>query len=92
MKKILQETFIFLLFVASIVCFYLSLTAFFASMLLNIICFFTAVFLLIQASGMVDRIKGFGPQATNNKPEPPVVHSPDENTNDAPTYEGDDEI
>lgn len=92
MKKFLRETFIFLLFVASIVCFYLSLTAFFASVLLNIICFFTAVFLLIQASGMVDKLKGFGPQATDNKPEPPAVHSPDENTNDAPTYEGDDEI
>lgn len=92
MKKFLRETFIFLLFVASIVCFYLSLTAFFASMLLNIICFFTAVFLLIQASGMVDKIKGFGPNATDNTPEPPAVHSPDENTNDAPTYEGDDEI
>lgn len=91
MKKFLRETFVFLLFVASIVCFYLSLTAFFASMLLNIICFFTAVFLLIQASGMVDKIKGFGPQATNNKPEHPAVHSPDENTNDAPTYEGDEE-
>lgn len=92
MKKILRETFIFLLFVASIVCFYISLTAFFASMLLNIICFFTAVFLLIQASGMVDKLKGFGPQATDNKPEPTAVHSTDVNTNDVPTYKGDDEI
>lgn len=92
MKKFLRETFIFLLFVASIVCFYLSLTAFFASMLLDIICFFTAVFLLIQASGMVDKIKGFGPQATDNKPEPTAEHSTDVNTNDEPTYSGDDEI
>lgn len=92
MKKFLRETFIFLLFVASIVCFYLSLTAFFASMLLNLICFFTAVFLLIQASGMVDRIKGFGPKATDNKTEPTAVHPNKVNTNDAPTYEGDDEI
>lgn len=66
MKIFLQELLTFALFVASIVCFYLSLTAFFASILLNIISFFTGVFLLIQAAGFVDRIKGFGPSANSN--------------------------
>lgn len=62
MKKFLQELLTFSLFVASIVCFYLSLTAFFASILLDILMFFMGFFLLIQAAGFVDRIKGYGPQ------------------------------
>ena len=78
------------MFVASIVCFYLSLTAFFASILLNIICFFTAVFLLIQASGMVDKVKGFGPKSSHI--DEPAVHSSDNSTTDDAPYEGDDEI
>lgn len=95
MKKFLQESLTFFLFVASIVCFYLSFTAYFASLLLNIISFFAGVFILIQAAGFVDRVKGFGPNANSN-----LNSNTDNNTksnevtnNNAPTeYEGDDEI
>lgn len=97
MKKILIELLTFVLFVASIVCFYLSITAFFYSVLLNIICFFTGVFLLIQASGLVDKTKGFGQTAnnqnsnsnSNSNTQEQITHN---DSNDAPTYEGDDEI
>lgn len=97
MKKFLQELLTFVLFVASIVCFYLSITAFFASVLLNIICFFTGVFLLIQASGMVDKAKGYGQAAKSNSnlnsnSEPQKQITKNETIDDAPTYEGDDEI
>lgn len=96
MKKLLTELLTFVLFVASIVCFYLSLTAFFASVLLNIISFFTGVFLLVHAAGFIDRAKGFGPKANsdsnsndNNQPQQNEVI----NTTAAPTeYEGDEEI
>ena len=91
MKKFLLELLTFVLFVASIVCFYLSLTAFFASLLLNIISFFTGVFLLIQAAGFVDRVKGFGPNANSNLNHNHIAHVKNEICNDAPTFEENDE-
>lgn len=96
MKKFLQESLTFLLFVASIVCFYWSLTAFFASLLLNIITFFAGVFLLVQAAGFVDKAKGFGqnPNSNSNNNDDTTLTSGTVNKDDdtPDNYEGDDEI
>lgn len=66
MKKFLTDLLTFVLFIAAIVCFYFAATATFASALLNFILFFSAIFLLIQAAGFVDKAKGFGKYASNN--------------------------
>lgn len=77
MKKFLTDLLTFALFVAAIVCFYFAATAVFTSALLNFILFFTAIFLLIQGAGFVDRAKGFGKYAPKDSPT-----SDDETTND----------
>ena len=66
MNKFLNDLLTFALFVASIVCFYFAATSVFTSALINFILFFSAIFLLIQGAGMVDKAKGFGKY---NKPD-----------------------
>lgn len=68
MKKFLNDLLTFALFVAAIACFYFAATAVFASALLNFILFFSAIFLLIQAAGFVDKAKGFGKYCKQNSP------------------------
>ena len=79
MKKFLNDLITFLLFVASIACFYFAATAVFASVLLNFILFFSAIFFLIQAAGFVDKAKGFGKYAAH--PDSPTK-TDDDSTND----------
>ena len=69
MKKFLNDLFTFLLFVLAIICFYFSATAVFTSALFNLLLLFLAVFLLIQASGFVDKAKGFGKYAEHEHQE-----------------------
>lgn len=73
MKKFFNDLITFVLFVASIACFYFAVTAAFSSALLNFILLFAAIFLLIQAAGFVDKSKGFGQYADDatNKDESP---------------------
>lgn len=68
MKKFLTDLLTFALFVAAICCFYFSATAVFASALLNFILFFSAIFLLIQGAGLVDKAKGFGKYCEPDSP------------------------
>jgi len=80
MKKFLNDLITFLLFVASIVCFYFAATAVFASALLNFILFFSAIFFLIQATGFVDKAKGFGKYADHpDSPDKTVDNKTDDN-------------
>ena len=91
MKKILQELLIFMLLIAIIGCFYASTMMTFSTLLINLLLFFTAIFLLIQVCGIIDRIKGFGTHINDNNNKPsenlgPNIHEDDN------AYEGDDEI
>ena len=69
MKKLLNDLFTFLIFVAAIVCFYFAATVTFTSALFNLLLFFAAIFFLIQGAGLIDRAKGFGKFAEDNPPE-----------------------
>lgn len=93
MKKFLQELLIFVLLIATIGCFYLSTMVTFSTLLINLLLFFTAIFLLIQVCGIIDRIKGFGTHINdnndNNEPSENLGSNIHEDDN---TYEGDDEI
>lgn len=90
MKKILQELLIFVLFIATIGCFYASTMMTFSTLLINLLLFFTAIFLLIQVCGIIDRIKGFGTHINdNNEPNENLGSNIPEDDN---AYEGDDEI
>ena len=71
MKKFLIDFLTFVLFVAAIVCFYFAATGVFTSALLNFILFFSAVYLVIQAAGLIDRSNGFGKYAKDNSPTVP---------------------
>ena len=94
MKKFLQELLIFVLLVATIGCFYLSTMVSFSTLLINLLLFFTAIFLLIQVCGIIDKIKGFGTHIndndnTDNEPNKKLGSNIQEDDN---AYEGDDEI
>ena len=60
MRNFLNDLVTFILFVAAIICFYFSATVAFSSALLNFILFFSAIFFIIQAAGLIDKAKGFG--------------------------------
>ena len=79
MNKFLNDLLTFVLFVASIACFYFAVTAAFASALLNFILLFAAIFFLIQAAGFIDKAKGFGKYSNYDSPTVPnkVEESPD---------------
>lgn len=94
MKNFLQQLLIFVLLVVAIGCFYSATMMTFSTLLINLLLFFTAIFLLIQVCGIIDKIKGFGTHINDN-----------DNTDDEPNkklgsnipedgnaYEGDDEI
>lgn len=93
MKKFLQELLIFVLLVVAIGCFYSATMMTFSTLLINLLLFFTAIFMLIQVCGIIDRIKGFGTHINDNNTE----KEPDKNLGshipeDDNAYEGDDEI
>ncbi len=93
MKKILQELLVFVLLIVAIGCFYSATMMTFSTLLINLLLFFTAIFLLIQVCGIIDRIKGFGTHINvnndNNEPSENLDSNIPEDDN---TYEGDDEI
>lgn len=66
MKKFLNDLLIFVLFVATIICAYFSVTVTFSSLLFNFILFFSAIFLLTKTLGLVDKINGFGKYKRSN--------------------------
>lgn len=68
MKNFLTDLLTFILFVAAIVCFYFAVAGVFASALLNFILFFSAIFLLIQGAGCIDKAKGFGKYCKPDSP------------------------
>jgi len=80
MKKILTDFLTFILFGASITCFYFAFTTVFSTALFNLLLLFFAVFLLIQAAGLIDQAKGFGQYADDNKPD---NNNPPENQNES---------
>ena len=94
MKKFLQELLIFVLLVVAIGCFYSATMMTFSTLLINLLLFFTAIFMLIQVCGIIDRIKGFGTHINDNnntekEPDKKLGSNIPEDDN---AYEGDDEI
>ncbi len=60
MQNFLQTLLLWGLLMIAVSLFYLAVTVTFASGLLNVMFFVSAVFILLQALGIVDRRNGFG--------------------------------
>ena len=66
MKVFLNKLLTLVLFLFAIGCAYASITVAFATTFINIALFFTAIFVFIQACGMIDKLQGYGKYSENN--------------------------
>lgn len=66
MKIILNKLLTLFLFLLALGCFYIAITMTFVTSFINLALFFVAIFFLIQACGMFDKIQGYG-QYSDNK-------------------------
>ena len=80
MKVILNKLLTLCLFIVSIGCFYVTFTMTFVSSFINFVLFFVAIFFLIQACGMFDKIQGYG-QYLDEPVKEPEATVEDEETN-----------
>ena len=60
MKQFLNQLLTFAMFILSIALFYMAVTMTFSSSFINILIFFSALFVLIQACGLIDKAHHFG--------------------------------
>ena len=60
MKLVIDKLLTLFLFIVAIGCFYVTFTMTFASLFINFVLFFVAIFFLIQGCGMFDKIQGYG--------------------------------
>jgi hypothetical protein len=66
MKNILTKLFTILLFILSLILFYLAITSYFFSMLVNLILLVIAIFVLLQGCDNIDKICGLGKYNQDN--------------------------
>lgn len=67
MKILLNKLLTLILFLAAIFCAYLAITMSFAMSFINIALFFVAIFLFVQACGLVDKAEGYGKYSNKEK-------------------------
>ena len=69
MKILVNKLLTLILFLAAIFCAYLAITVPFAMSFINIALFFVAIFLFIQACGLVDKEQGYGKYSNKDEKE-----------------------
>lgn len=72
MKVILNKLLTLCLFIVAIGCFYITFTMTFVSAFVNFVLFLVAIFFLIQACGMFDKIQGYGQYSDETEKEPEI--------------------